>query len=518
MTLRRRAAVWTTVVMVLAVALVLLLARQVAGGALLDAIDDDLRSLATVAPAALGPVGPGHDGPDPGGHGAGGPGAGGPGAGGPGAGGPGLADADRGRSLNELRRLDPRGPRRAVALLGVDGPLQVLAVDGSVDLAAAGLTLPVTAEAAAVARGERSSSLETIEVEDTRLRVLTTSLPAGGAVQLARSLSEVESTLAQLTTRLAVTGVALTVLAGAVALLLSDRLTRPVATLTSTVEHVALTQELDTRVAPEGDDELARLGRAFDHLLGRLEQARATQTQLIADASHELRTPLTSLRTNIDVLRSGTALGAEDHAELLADLDDQLTEFGHLVDGLVELARGEQAPTERTPIHLDVLVPAVVEAAQRDHPAARCRVEAAPTVVDGEARRLTRAVRAVIDNAVVHGGGDVEVAVSPHGAQATVTVRDHGPGIAPQEREQVFDRFYRAPTARSRPGSGLGLAIAEQVVRTHGGSVEVGDTPGGGATVVLRLPAARPAASHDGDQGDAHDDDHGYGHGYGHGA
>ena len=503
MTLRRRAAVWTTVVMVLAVGLVLLFARQVAGGALLDAIDEDLRSLATVVPASLSPGGPGHDSP---------------GARGPGAGGPGLADADRGRSLNELRGMDTRGPRRALALLGVDGPLQVLAVDGSVDLAAAGLTLPVTAEAAAVARGERSSSLETIEMEDTRLRVLTTSLPAGGAVQLARSLSEVESTLAQLTTRLAVTGVALTVLAGAVALLLSDRLTRPVATLTSTVEHVALTQELDTRVAPEGDDELARLGRAFDHLLGRLEQARAAQTQLIADASHELRTPLTSLRTNIDVLRSGTALGAEDHAELLADLDDQLTEFGHLVDGLVELARGEQAPTERTPIHLDVLVPAVVEAAQRDHPAARCRVEAAPTVVDGEARRLTRAVRAVIDNAVVHGGGDVEVAVSPHGAQATVTVRDHGPGIAPQEREQVFDRFYRAPTARSRPGSGLGLAIAEQVVRTHGGSVEVGDTPGGGATVVLRLPAARPAASHDGDQGDAHDDDHGYGHGYGHGA
>jgi len=275
---------------------------------------------------------------------------------------------------------------------------------------------------------------------------------------------------------------------------------RPVGALTAAAEHVARTQQLDTRIAPEGDDELARLGRAFDHMLLRLEEARAAQTQLIADASHELRTPLTSLRTNIELLRSGAPLGAEDHARLLADLDEQLTEFGHLVDGLVELARGDQAPTRPAPIHLDVLVEDVVAAARRDHPAARIVVAAAPAVVAGEERRLARAVRAVVDNAVVHGGGDVEVTVASGPGEARITVRDHGPGIDPAERGLVLERFYRSASARSRPGSGLGLAITEQAVRTHGGGIELHETPGGGTTVVLRLPSIPPLPAPQGER------------------
>ncbi|MGM0618708.1 MAG: HAMP domain-containing sensor histidine kinase, partial [Actinomycetota bacterium] len=483
MTLRRRAAIRTTVVMVLAVVLVLVVARQVASNALLAAIDDDLRTLAEVAPAAVGPAameGTGPDTSDP--NGPGGPG------------GPDEDSPRRRRSLNELRRLVPPGSRRITALLGIDGPLQVLAADGT-PTAATEPALPVTSTANEVARGGAGAAFETVTVQGAPVRLLTVPLPGGGAVQLGRSLAEVEATLTQLTTRLLVIGGLLAVGAAAASLLVADRLVRPVGALTATAEHVARTQQLDTRIAPEGDDELARLGRAFDRMLVRLEEARAAQTQLIADASHELRTPLTSLRTNIDLLRSGARLGTEDQAELLADLDEQLTEFGHLVDGLVELARGEQAPAELAPIHLDVLVDEVVAAARRDHPAARFTVQATPIVVAGDERRLGRAVRAVVDNAVVHGGGDVEVAVTRTPLQARITVRDHGPGIDPQDRARVLGRFYRSAAARSRPGSGLGLAITEQAVRTHGGSIELQDTPGGGATVVLRLPAGpdRPA-------------------------
>jgi two-component system, OmpR family, sensor histidine kinase MprB len=462
MTLRRRAAVRTTVVMVLAVVLVLVVARQVASNALLAAIDDDLRALAEVAPAAVSSAGTRTSDPE--------------------------ADGPRRRrSLMELRRLVPPGSRRVAALLGIDGPLQVLAADGTV-AAATDPPLPATSTATAVARGDAGASFETVTVQGSPVRVLTVPLPRGGAVQLGRSLAEVEATLAQLTTRLLLIGGMLVMVAGAASLLVADRLVRPVSTLTAAAEQIARTQQLDTRIALQGDDELARLGRAFDHMLARLEEARAAQTQLIADASHELRTPLTSLRTNIDLLRSGAQLGAEDHAELLSDLDEQLTEFGHLVDGLVELARGEQTPAELAPIHLDVLVAEVVAAARRDHPSARFTVASPPTVVEGEDRRLTRAVRAVIDNAVVHGGGDVEVVVTGAPHEARIEVRDHGPGIAPQDRAQVLERFYRSAAARSRPGSGLGLAITEQAVRTHGGSVEVHETPGGGATIVLRLP------------------------------
>jgi two-component system, OmpR family, sensor histidine kinase MprB len=483
MTLRRRAAVRTTLVMVLAVVLVLVVARQVASNALLAAIDDDLLALAEVAPAAVSSAEPPADAPGAG------PGAG-PGTG-PATGDPEEDGPRRRRSLMELRRLIPPGGRRVAALLGIDGPLQVLAADGTV-AAATDPPLPATATAVAVARGDTGASFETVTVQGSSVRVLTLPLARGGAVQLGRSLAEVEATLAQLTTRLLVIGGMLAVVAGAVSLLVADRLVRPVGTLTAAAEHVARTQQLDTRIAPEGDDELARLGRAFDHMLVRLEAARAAQTQLIADASHELRTPLTSLRTNIDLLRSGAPLGGEDHAELLSDLDEQLTEFGHLVDGLVELARGEQAPAELAPIHLDVLVAEAVAAARRDHPGARFTVASSPVVVAGEDRRLTRAVRAVIDNAVVHGGGDVEVMVTGTPHEARIEVRDHGPGIAPEDRTQVLERFYRSAAARSRPGSGLGLAITEQAVRTHGGSVEVTETAGGGATIVLRLPTNQP--------------------------
>lgn len=472
MTLRRRAAVRTTVVMVLAVVLVLAVSRQVASNALLAEIDDDLRTLAQVAPTALGPPLAGDGALE-------------------GNGGLGDDGLRRRRSLNELRALVPPGSRRVAALLGIDGPVQVLNADGTI-ATSTDPQLPVTATSTAVARGDARAAYETVTVEDTPVRVLTVPLVRGGAVQLGRSLAEVEATLRRLTARLLVIGAMLVTVAAAASLLVADRLVRPVGALTAAAEHVARTQQLDTRIAPEGDDELARLGRAFDHMLVRLEEARVTQTQLIADASHELRTPLTSLRTNIELLRSGAPLSSDDHARLLADLDEQLTEFGRLVDGLVELARGDHAPTEPTPIHLDVLVEEVVAAARRDHPAARFSVTADPAVVHGEERRLTRAIRAVVDNAVVHGGGDVEVAVASAPREARITVRDHGPGIDPADRGQVLERFYRSAAARARPGSGLGLAITEQAVRVHGGSIELHETPGGGTTVLLRLPAIPP--------------------------
>jgi two-component system, OmpR family, sensor histidine kinase MprB len=211
----------------------------------------------------------------------------------------------------------------------------------------------------------------------------------------------------------------------------------------------------------------------------------------VADASHELRTPLTSLRTNIDLLRSGVQLPAEDHRRLLADLGEQLVEFGALVDGLVELARGERPPADPVDLRLDELVERVVHGVRRDHPEASVRLMLAPSHVVGDADRLGRAVRNLVVNAIVHGGGDVEVAV----AEGTVRIRDHGPGIAPDDRTRVLARFHRAPEARGRPGSGLGLAIVDQVARTHGGQVVLDTAEGGGAVAELRLPRPGRAAA-----------------------
>ena len=489
MSLRRRAALLTSAVMVLAVLAVLVLARQVTAGALVTTVDDDLRDLATVAERAVGTAGPG-----------------------------------RGRSLSELRDLERRGPgapgspgapRHAPTGWSVDGPVQLLTTEGIPATTGVAALLPVTEAAAAVARsgGAAAPLFEDIEVEGTPLRVLTHPLPEGGAVQLGRAMVEVESTLRTLTVRLLTVGALLTALAAALAVVVAARITRPVTELTATAEHVARTQELDTRIAPSGDDELARLGRAFDGMLARIEQARSAQTQLIADASHELRTPLTSLRTNIDLLRSEVVLSEEDHRQLLADLGDQLARFGALVDALIELARGDVALSAAEPVDLDVLVAAVVATTRRDHPSARITVigrrpATAAVRVVGDRDRLARAIRNLVDNAVLHGDGEVEVEVgvdvTDHHARghARVCVRDHGSGFKPADREHALERFYRGEAARERPGSGLGLAIVAQTARAHGGWVEIadvevtgdgagegaGDGHGAGAQVRLVLP------------------------------
>lgn len=454
MSLRTRVAGWTAVAVVVTVLAVIVVTRQAAAGSLVAAVDEDLQALSAMVPRAVteGRLHPGG-------------------------------------GLGELRGMGPARGRHTSMMLGAEGLVTVLDASGTPVASGTAVPVPVTPMAVAVARGEASQVTETVTVEGERLRVLTVSMSGGGAVQLARSLAEVDDALGRLTGWLAVIGGAATVLAGGLALLLADRVTRPVRRLTDAAEEVATTQRLTTRIAPEGDDELARLGRSFDAMLASLETARQAQTQLVADASHELRTPLTSLRTNIDLLRSGAALPADDHRRLLADLGEQLEEFGRLVDGLVELARGEQPPASPAPVRMDELVAEAAHAIGRDHPDAGFALTLTPWTVVGDRARLERAVRNLLLNAVVHGGGDVEVAVT----DGQLRVRDHGPGIAEADRDRVLARFYRAPEARSRPGSGLGLAIVEQVARTHGGTIHLEPAEDGGT--VARLTLASTAAA-----------------------
>jgi two-component system, OmpR family, sensor histidine kinase MprB len=454
--LRTRVAGWTAVAVVLTVLAVIVVARQAAAGSLIAAVDDDLRTVSAMVPQAVTE-----------------------------------GRLRSGGGLGELRGMGPHRGRHAAMTVGAEGIVTVLDATGVPVAGGPEVAVPVTPGAAAVARGDEGQVAETITVEGERIRVLTVGLSGGGAVQLVRSLAEVDDALGRLTGWLAVIGAVAALLAGGLALLLADRLTRPVRRLTDAAEEVAATQQLTTRIAPEGADELARLGRSFDAMLASLEEARQAQTQLVADASHELRTPLTSLRTNIDLLRSGARLPADDHRRLLADLGEQLEEFGRLVDGLVELARGEQPPTAPTAVRLDELVADVARAVGRDHPEAELDLVLAAWTVVGDRVRLERAVRNLLVNAVVHGGGDVAVTVT----DGALRVRDHGPGIAETDRPRVLARFYRSPEARSRPGSGLGLAIVDQVARTHGGAVRLEPADGGGTVAVLTLASAPVATA-----------------------
>ena len=204
----------------------------------------------------------------------------------------------------------------------------------------------------------------------------------------------------------------------------------------------------------------------------------------MADASHELRTPLTSLQTNIEVLRQHERLDPQQRARLFADLEREAHEMRDLITGLLELARGG-ATVERAQVQVDELVESAVDRARARFPNVHFNAHIEPTTVDGVSDRLERAIWNLLENAGkwTTPGSSVDVTL----ANGELRVRDHGPGIAAEDREHVFDRFYRAAAARSLPGSGLGLAIVREVAEAHGGTVSAEEAPGGGALLRLRL-------------------------------
>ena len=206
--------------------------------------------------------------------------------------------------------------------------------------------LPVSQRALKAARGEVDKPFyEDAHVEATHVRVLTIPLGDGYAVQVARSVKEVDSILGKIRRwliALALVGIAL---AAGLGLLVAQAVLAPVQRLTRTAEDVSETRDLSRRIDASGTDELSRLAATFNTMLGALKESARAQRQLVSDASHELRTPLTSLRTNIEVLARDEALPPHDREQLLRDVTEQLTEMTALIAELVELARGDQAPS-----------------------------------------------------------------------------------------------------------------------------------------------------------------------------
>ncbi len=388
--------------------------------------------------------------------------------------------------IRESRSQVPRGgDDRFLGPFDV-GVVQAVTTDGAVRTLGA-VDLPVDDETRALAAGEVDGPLRrTVEVDGTPVRVLAVAVDDGGAVQFAVPLTAQVRSLEALRRQLLLTGFLGVGLAALLGALVANRAVRPVRRLTEAAEEVGRTQDLDHRIDVAGEDELGRLATAFNGMLASLDRARNAQRELVADASHELRTPLTSLRTNIEVLQRGDELPGHERDALLQDVRLQLEEFGRLVDGLVELARGDRPARAPTPVALRDVVDDVVDRASVFAPDATIRVVADDSVVVAERDRLERAVANMVDNAVKHGGGEVEVTV----VDGAVVVRDRGPGFADGDAERVFDRFYRAPSARGLPGSGLGLSIVAQVAESHGGSYAARTNPAGGAEVQLRLPTA----------------------------
>nr|WP_258382413.1 HAMP domain-containing sensor histidine kinase [Streptomyces sp. NTH33] len=304
------------------------------------------------------------------------------------------------------------------------------------------------------------------------------------------SLEEEQATLDQVTKSL-LTGLPfLLAVVAAVTWLVTRHALRPVEGIRAELAEITGSGHLSRRVPePRSGDEIARLARTTNRTPAALERSVERQHRFIADASHELRSPIANLRTQLEV--------ADAHPELLDthDLVQDVARLQYLATDLLLLARldaGESPAGARLGL-ADLVREEVASRAATDRFAPAVTLEGESLAVTGSRTQLAQVLANLLDNAQRHAAGAVEVTVAVEGDDVVLTVGDDGPGVAPEDRERVFERFVRLDEARSRDagGAGLGLAIARDVVLRHGGSLTVGGVPGEGAVFRARLPRAK---------------------------
>jgi two-component system, OmpR family, sensor histidine kinase MprB len=364
-----------------------------------------------------------------------------------------------------------------------------------------GQTLPFGQPEKDVVQGVLLLSLRT----SNHQRVLAQRINHGSTLMLSKSLAPTDAVLRRLGTVLLIIGgigVGIAAVAGG---MVARAGLRPVGRLTEAAERVARTDDL--RPIPViGTDELARLTESFNMMLRALAESRERQARLVTDAGHELRTPLTSLRTNVELLMASMAPGAprlpeDEMAELRADVIAQIEELSTLVGDLVDLTRDDAGGVVIEPVDMSEVIDRSLERVRRRRSDIDFDVQVIGWQIYGDAAGLSRAVLNLLDNAAKWSpsGGRVKLClrqVDPRHAE--LVVADMGPGIPPQERRLVFERFYRSASARALPGSGLGLAIVKHVVMKQGGVLRIEDTvPGGqppGTSIYVLLPGSPTVA------------------------
>jgi two-component system, OmpR family, sensor histidine kinase MtrB len=316
-------------------------------------------------------------------------------------------------------------------------------------------------------------------------------------------LTTEDSAANQIRTTVLATGLALVVLLGVVAALVTRMVVSPVRVAARTAQRLSAGL-LDQRMKVEGEDDLALLAAAFNQMAAnlqrqivRLEEMSRLQRRFTSDVSHELRTPLTTVRMAADLIfaeRDGFDPAVARSAELLqAELD----RFENLLTDLLEISRFDAGFAALDAEHADLvpIVERVVERlsglAERAGVAIELQLPDRPVIAEVDPRRVERVLRNLIGNAVEHGEGKpVQVALATDDAAVAVTVRDHGVGLKPGEERLVFNRFWRADPSRARQtgGTGLGLSISVEDARLQGGWLEAWGAPGHGAQFRLTLP------------------------------
>ncbi|WP_341921997.1 ATP-binding protein [Polaromonas sp. YR568] len=257
--------------------------------------------------------------------------------------------------------------------------------------------------------------------------------------------------------------------------------------------------DLSARMAVQGSDEVAFLAERFNHAAERIETLMESQKallashkSLLANASHELRSPLARIRMGLELMGGGA--GSTQRAEISRSIN----ELDQLIDEILLASRLDTRQADAEPFEVVDLTGLAAEECARVQAELGTATQTESLTLQGSARLLRRLIRNLLENARRYSTGEVSLELGQTGAgaqrRAVIRVNDHGPGVPPDQRERIFEPFYRLPGASEREGGvGLGLALVKSITERHGGSVRCEDRPGGGASFVVELPM--PAAA-----------------------
>jgi len=397
------------------------------------------------------------------------------------------------RSRNNLpSTTSPSGNRRqrnpleeALLPIRFDTVTQVLDPQGTVIIALGQVDLPITNDVLAIVRNPFAQPIRfTVKIDGDPYRMLAVPLLSGGALQLGKDISDIESAKEGILLWLFVLGLLAIAASGSAGWFIARRTARPIQKLAAAAEHIAATRELTTTLEISGDAEIEQLASSFNTMLGALRLSREQQQQLVQDASHELRTPLTSLRANSELLERDD-LDIETKNSILRDMRAEVDELAALTSELSSLASDQRLVEPLQMVDLGDAVEDVIDRARRRSNRVINLQRISPARISVRPSQLDRAMSNLIDNALKFCPTSQSVDIFVNNKR--IDVCDHGQGISDEDKPFVFDRFYRAIATRALPGSGLGLAIVKQFADDHDAIVGVSDTPGGGATMSIQF-------------------------------
>lgn len=377
-----------------------------------------------------------------------------------------------------------------------DRGVQVVSEDGQVAIASDNLEGEGPVAELDASTREVIRTVDDFPLGDDGFRVLSRRIETDAGVfvlHIAESTDDLDDTTESLFTTLGFVVPALSLLFAGMTWFLVGRTLRPVDAMRADVDSIDDTRVRHRVAHPGRDDEIGRLARTLNLMLDRLHRSGEQQRQFVADAAHELRTPLTRIRTTVEVDLAQPDAAVPDRTN--TEVRDEAIGLQRLIDDLLHLARSDdgEASLIRSPLDFDDLVMAEIQEQRRSTPSVSIDATAVSGCeLDGDEAQVRRAVQNLLANAARHAASEVTVTLQSDASEVHLIVDDDGPGIEPDNRELIFDRFTRLDEARSSDsgGAGLGLAITRDIVTRHGGTIHCEKSSFGGARFVATFPVS----------------------------